>query len=405
MLRKIVQRPVLVRQGLRSLSMRGRDDQRLLRELCAKIRFSGPITVAEYMREVLTNPVQGIYMNNSPLGAEGHFVTSPEISQVFGECIGIWLLNEWMKMGAPLPMQIVELGPGKGTLLNDILRTITQLRPKDQPHISLHLVEISEEMRKLQVEKLCGSPTNLTKSKYGNEIFWYDNLRDVPKQFSLFISHEFFDALPIHKFVKTKEGWREILIDVDTLSEEPKLRYIRSRNETPTALLVDPFHSSDDLELCPQAGIICKQISDRIDQFGGIGLIADYGGSNQTDTFRAFRNHKQVDPLELPGTADLTADVDFNYISSQISPDCSWFGPITQAAFLHYAGIGTRCQQLLRGGADEKIILDAYQTLTSPEKMGERFKFACLFPKTMESIHKEDPPVGFAKESTLAPQQ
>jgi len=386
------------------------DDKKLLRELCQKIRFSGPITIAEYMREVLTNPVQGVYMKKNALGAEGHFITSPEISQMFGECVGIWLLHEWIKMGSPAPFNFVELGPGKGTLCNDIFRTIKKLRPDILPKTNIHLVEVSEEMRQLQLEMLAApgarkSESNSIKSKYGCEVHWHDSLRSVPKTFSLFVGHEFLDALPIHKFVKSKEGWREVLVDIDTQSEEPKLRYIISRNETPSCVLIDPFLTNRELELCPQAGIITKQISERVVEHGGICLLADYGdeatGSGFKDTFRAFRSHKQVDPLALPGTADLTADVDFKYLESQMSKDCAWFGPISQSQFLHCVGIGTRCEQLVKGGQDESTILQAYQTLTADDKMGKRFKFAAMFPKTMEVIHKSDPPVGFHPKYVL----
>jgi NADH dehydrogenase [ubiquinone] 1 alpha subcomplex assembly factor 7 len=382
------------------------DENRLLRELCAKIRFSGPITIAEYMTEVLTNPIQGVYMKDNALGADGHFVTSPEISQMFGECMGVWLLNEWIKMGEPRPIQLVELGPGKGTLINDILRTVGMLRPAELKNISLHLVEISPEMRKSQAKTLCGrhfkesSTYKEEISKFGCHIVWHDSLRSVPRKFSLFVAHEFLDALPIHKFVRSKDGWREVLVDLDPESKENKLRFIRSRNETPSCVLIDPFTTNQELELCPQAGIVCKQISDRLVEAGGLALLADYGGNGQPDTFRAFRKHQQIHPLDLPGSADITADVDFSYISKQINGECAWFGPISQSKFLLSSGIQTRSEQLVKGGEDEKTVLEAYHTLTDPDQMGERFKFACLFPKTMEPIHKIDPPIGFTHEDT-----
>jgi len=376
------------------------DESRLLRELCAKIRFSGPITVADYMREVNTNPVQGVYMAKNALGADGHFITSPEISQMFGECIGIWLMNEWMKMGSPSHLQIVELGPGRATLINDILRTFCKLRSGVLSQVSVHLVEVSPELKKIQLETLAGVTTQRLEaeqvmSKYGGSVCWHESLRTVPKGFSLFLAHEFFDALPVHKFVRTAEGWREILIDIDPDSKEPKLRYIRSRNETPSCILIDKQTKEEELELCPQAGLITRQISERIVAQGGICLLVDYGGSGQKDTFRAFRKHNQVDPLDLPGTADLTADVDFTYLSKQVIEDCYWYGPITQRQFLHATGIGIRCEQLVKGGEDIKVVHEAYQALTNEENMGTRFKFACMFPKAMKPIHDEDPPVGF----------
>jgi len=389
------------------------DDKKLLRELCGKIRFTGPITIAEYMREVLTNPIHGFYMDKTVLGSEGHFVTSPEISQMFGESLAVWFLNEWMKMGEPGKFQLVELGPGKGTLASDILRTIASLRPDALAGLSVHFVEVSSKMRQLQEATLCGQ--NLTDgeqthvSKYGPSVAWYDTLRDVPKQFTFFLAHEFFDALAVNKFQRTAEGWREVLIDIDpTAPEGTKLRYVISRNATPACVLMeqggilDIMTGREKVELSTLAGSIVKEISQRVVEHGGVGLIADYGhtGGEDGDTFRAFRNHKQVDPLDLPGSADLTADVDFSFLKSQVSDDCSWHGPITQGSFLHSCGIATRCEQLL--ATSDKVlhnnILDSYTTLTSKDKMGERFKFVSLFPATMAQIHEKYPPVGFEPE-------
>jgi len=383
------------------------DESKLLRELCGKIRFTGPITIADYMREVLTNPLHGFYMDKTVLGSEGHFVTSPEISQMFGESIGVWFVNEWMKMGEP-EFQLVELGPGKGTLSSDILRTISRVSPKALEGMSVHLVEVSNKMKQLQKTTLCGSGgsgDNIT--KYGPHVTWHKSLREVPKHFSFFLAHEFFDALPVNKFCKTSEGWREVLIDIDTEVGGSKLRYVIARNATPACVLLDLPGVADlmvdreKVELCSQGGTLIKDISQRVVEHGGIGLVADYGHIGDTgDTFRAFRKHKQVDPLDLPGTADLTADVDFGFLKSQVSPDCSWYGPVPQGTFLHSCGITTRCQQLLDTNKDmyvHKNILESYDTLTNPDKMGDRFKFVSLFPATMSQIHEKYPPVGFTE--------
>ena len=208
------------------------DERKLLRELSAKIRFSGPITVAEYMREVAINPIHGFYVSQEALGKHGHFVTSPELSQMFGECVAVWLLHEWMKMGEPADFQLVELGPGKGTLLTDILRTLTKLQPGLVQGISLHLVEVSPRMRKEQVLEL-GIKDGLT--KWGASVHWHDHIADVPEKFSFFIgdflstsscplitcaAHEFLDALPVNKFERSKDNsWREVkLADVQNLA-------------------------------------------------------------------------------------------------------------------------------------------------------------------------------------------
>ena len=159
-------------------------ERKLLRELSAKIRFSGPLTVAEYMREVAINPIHGFYVSQEALGKHGHFVTSPELSQMFGECVAVWLLHEWMKMGEPREFQLVELGPGKGTLLTDILRTLSKLQPGLVQGISLHLVEVSSRMRKEQEQELCIKDGC---SKWGASVHWHDHIADVPQKFSFFL--------------------------------------------------------------------------------------------------------------------------------------------------------------------------------------------------------------------------
>ena len=242
------------------------DERKLLRELSAKIRFSGPITVAEYMREVAINPIHGFYVSQEALGKHGHFVTSPELSQMFGECVAVWFLHEWMKMGEPQEFQLVELGPGKGTLLTDILRTLTKLQPGLVQGISLHLVEVSPRMRKEQVMILLPFEIlNLEKqvmelgikdgvSKWGASVHWHDHIADVPQEFSFFLgdqfaifcsspfsiysiynyahpAHEFLDALPVNKFervISEDNAWREVLVDIDE-EREGELRYVISR--------------------------------------------------------------------------------------------------------------------------------------------------------------------------------
>jgi len=390
------------------------DDKKLLRELCGKIRFTGPITIAEYMREVLTNPIHGFYMDKTVLGSEGHFVTSPEISQMFGESLAVWFLYEWMKMGEPKNFQLVELGPGKGTLTSDILRTFAKIRPDALEGMSVQFVEVSKKMMELQEAALCGHSQGFGRrgvegqsrvTKYGPSVTWHQTVRDVPKQFSFFLAHEFFDALAVNKFQRTPDGWREVLIDIDPIATEgTKLRYVISRNATPACVLLEQSGTMDmmagreKVELSTLGGGLAREISQRVVEHGGACLIADYGQAGEDgDTFRAFRNHKQVDPLDLPGTADLTADVDFSYLRSQVSSDCTWYGPVTQGHFLHSCGITTRCQQLMDGANEDmkSNILDSYTTLTSPDKMGERFKFASFFPATMAQIHEKYPPVGF----------
>uniref|UniRef100_A0A8C4ZRS4 Protein arginine methyltransferase NDUFAF7 n=1 Tax=Gadus morhua TaxID=8049 RepID=A0A8C4ZRS4_GADMO len=208
---------------------------RMLRHLVTKIKSTGPISVAEYMREVLTNPVTGYYVNNDMLGPDGDFITSPEISQVFGELLGVWCVSEWMGAGRPGSLQLVEFGPGRGSLMNDILRVLGQLRSAlGRTEVSVHLVEVSPRLSQVQAGLLTGEQSRPAASEdqavyrhgatpAGVPVSWYRHLDDVPRGFSLFLAHEFFDALPVHKFQRTPRGWREVMVDVDP---EDRLRFV-----------------------------------------------------------------------------------------------------------------------------------------------------------------------------------
>lgn len=235
-------------------------------------------------------------------------------------------------------------------------------------------------------------------TKYGQHVFWYSRIEDVPKGFSFYLAHEFFDALPIHKFVKTREDiWREILIDVN--EQNNALRFVQAN--FPTAALhtvnFDYNHSKNALEVSPKTGVMIQYISDCIDKFGGGALIADYGENDATeDSFRAFQEHKLHDVLSDPGSADLTADVDFSYISRNCSEHTLFYGPVTQNKFLKSLGIEIRYSKLKESGViDSKDLDTAYHSLTDENKMGSRFKFCSIFPKTMQTIHQKYPPAGF----------
>ncbi|GFO34673.1 NADP dehydrogenase [ubiquinone] complex i, assembly factor 7-like [Plakobranchus ocellatus] len=356
-------------------------------------------------------------MHRDVFGSAGDFITSPEISQMFGEMLGVWVVNEWLNCYSGKAIQIVELGPGRGTLADDMLRVFSQF-PEIASNISLHLVEVSPALSKLQVIKLvgegdesnseqktlnsnsseneCEGPYRQEISKYGPQISWYRNLSDVPEGLSCYIAHEFLDALPIHKFHKTDKGWREVMIDVDP--EKDGLRFVLAPSDTPASkayLQVTSSEERKNLEVCPGAGIVVQEITKRIAKDGGFSLLADYGHSGEKGgTFRAFKNHKLHDPLEDPGTADLTSDVDFSYLKRFTSEAVSVFGPITQEKFLTNMGIGYRLQALLQSSKQEQWadLISGYKMLTAPEQMGERFKFFSITRK-----HDNDyVPAGFS---------
>jgi len=171
-----------------------------------RIKANGPISIATYMKEALTNPKWGYYMTKDVFGTSGDFITSPEISQMFGEMVGIWFLNEWLQAKQPKSVRLVELGPGRGTLMADVLRVFNQLKVFSES-LSIHLIEVSQEMRKMQRQSLCGSfhgdedfTEAVVSRSNGTKVYWHHNIKDVPSGYTMFLAHEFFDALPVHLF-------------------------------------------------------------------------------------------------------------------------------------------------------------------------------------------------------------
>uniref|UniRef100_A0A8C9H5S1 Protein arginine methyltransferase NDUFAF7 n=1 Tax=Piliocolobus tephrosceles TaxID=591936 RepID=A0A8C9H5S1_9PRIM len=269
----------------------------MLRHLIYKIKSTGPITVAEYMKEVLTNPAK---------------------------LLGIWFISEWMATGKSTAFQLVELGPGRGTLVGDILRVFTQLGSVlKNCDISVHLVE------------------------------------------------------------KTLQGWREVFIDIDPQVSD-KLRFVLAPSATPAEAFIQHDETRDHVEVCPDAGVIIEELSQRIALTGGAALVADYGhDGTKTDTFRGFCGHKLHDVLIAPGTADLTADVDFSYLRRMAQGKVASLGPIKQHTFLKNMGIDVRLKVLLDKSNEPSVrqqLLQGYDMLMNPKKMGERFNFFALLP-------------------------
>lgn len=369
------------------------------------------------MKEVLTNPVTGYYVRNNMLGPEGDFITSPEISQIFGELIGVWIISEWMGAGRPKQLQLVELGPGKGSLASDVLRVFSQLRSVlGEASVSLHLVEVSPALSLVQAQNLTGNRSREAdgeddpvyrrgETEAGLPVSWHRRLDDVPTGFSIFIAHEFFDALPIHKFQRTEKGWREVLVDVDP-EKSDGLRFVVAPSSTlASTTLVQAEERRDHVEVCAEGGVVVQQLARRIVEDGGAALIADYGhDGTKTDTFRGFKGHQLHDVLSSPGSADLTADVDFSYLRRMAGGDVACVGPITQRVFLKNMGIDTRMQVLLRNCSDpstRKQLISSYDMLTNPAKMGERFHFFSLLHPSR--LAKPKKPEGMKLEKKRSP--
>lgn len=400
-------------------------------ELAQKIKLYGPITLHEYMKTCLTHPLYGFYMNQDVFGPSGHFTTSPEISQLFGELIAVWILFEWMKAGQVKPLRIVELGPGRGTLTADLCRVFSQFE-QSKDVCTFSLVEVSPYLKFVQQALICRNiekaGQNLehykaegmfsSKTVHGQRIDWYRSLDMVPEEhgFTVFLANEFFDAFPIHKFVKSDNKWHELLVDVDLsvpltpAQPNPPFRWIRARHQVPWQKVLKGVSNEsssesmdsiagDQFEFCPQTLVVIDQIIRRINKNDGFLLVCDYGhdehmagkGNVKRDTFRAFRSHEQVDPLIMPGTADLTADVDFNLIRENFASDANIFGTISQKQFLVQLGIEVRFKKLLevaKNPQHQEDLASGVKMLL--DDMGECFKFMAVFGKS-----RPEKPVAF----------
>ncbi|XP_057541015.1 uncharacterized protein LOC130818808 isoform X2 [Amaranthus tricolor] len=341
-------------------------DSELVNHLKSIIKFrGGPISVAEYMEEVLTNPKAGYYINRDVFGAEGDFITSPEVSQMFGEMIGVWAMCVWEQMGRPKNVNLVELGPGRGTLMVDLLRGASKFKQfTDSLHV--HLVECSPTLKKIQHRNLkCVDEDVMSSGKEkiisqlaGIPISWHASFEQVPSGVpSVIIAHEFFDALPIHQFQRASRGWCEKMVDV---AEDSQFRFVLSPVPTPANVFLakrckwivkEEVDKLNHIEICPKAMELTGAISKRISSDGGAALIIDYGLNGiVSDSLQAIRKQKFVPILDEPGTADLSAYVDFEAIrhSAEEASDVSVHGPITQSQFLGSLGINFRIETLLQ---------------------------------------------------------
>ncbi|CAF2007571.1 hypothetical protein HID58_076895 [Brassica napus] len=345
-------------------------DSELVKHLKSVIKFrGGPISVAEYMEEVLTNPRSGYYMNRDVFGAQGDFITSPEVSQMFGEMIGVWTVCLWEQMGKPERVNLIELGPGRGTLMVDLLRGTSKFRNFTES-LHIHLVECSPALQKLQHQNLkCTDESSSEKkaisSPAGTPVHWHATLEEVPSGVpTIIIAHEFYDALPVHQFQKSPRGWCEKMVDV---GEDSQFRFVLSPQPTPAALYLvkrctwatpEEKEKLEHVEISPKSMDLTQEIAKRIGSDGGGALIIDYGKDGIiSDSLQAIREHKFVNILDDPGSADLSAYVDFPSIkhsAEEASENVSVHGPMTQSQFLGSLGINFRVDALLQNCDDEQ---------------------------------------------------
>ena len=336
--------------------------------LKGRIAATGPISVAEYMTSALLDPEAGYYTTQAPFGAAGDFVTAPEISQMFGELVGLCLAQTWMDQGAPTAFALVEFGPGRGTLMADILRATARV-PGFHAAAQVHLIEASPRLREVQAGVLAA-----------HDVTWVDDLTGVPELPIFVVANEFFDALPVRQFQRAGDLWAERQVGLKDDALVFGLGPAQAQH-----VLADRFSDTqegDVVELSPPLPALVADMSERIAAHVGAALIIDYGDWRSLgDTLQAVRAHEPVPVLDTPGAADLTAHVDFEAIAlaakavqhSRLCP---------QGVFLERLGITERAQRLaqsLQGDALETHIA-AHRRLTHPSEMGTLFKVLGLFP-------------------------
>jgi SAM-dependent MidA family methyltransferase len=334
-----------------------------IREIIAD---EGPVSIERYMALALIHPTKGYYTTRNPFGVEGDFVTAPEISQMFGELIGLWAAEIWTLIGAPARIRLVELGPGRGVLMADALRA-ARAAPDFFQAIDVHLVEASDLLAETQRQALADS---------GKPVTWHKGLDEVPQGPAIFIANEFFDALPVRHYLKTAKGWRERLVGLDP---EGELAFGLSEETEPYIKAQAPDGSI--LEIGAAAQRLMTQIAARIVTENGAALAIDYGYVRTAfgETLQAVKAHQFVDPLAEPGLADLTTHVDFSALArAAYAANSRVHGPVEQGAFLHELGILQRADMLKRNATQEQAaqVDSALARLTgdAADEMGALFK-------------------------------
>ncbi|MGB0907171.1 MAG: class I SAM-dependent methyltransferase [Maricaulaceae bacterium] len=350
-----------------------------------RIKAEGPMSVAEYMALCLLDPVDGYYPTRDPLGSDGDFITAPEISQMFGEVIGLWCLQSWADMGKPEVLQLAELGPGRGILMSDILRSAS-LDPAFKTALNVTLIEASPALEAVQGQTL---------ARANVPISWAADVSKIPDGPALIIGNEFLDCLPIRQFIQKDPfakaaGWQERMIEIDGSGE---LAFALSPVAIPEILQGDIPAGANDarqdelLEINLSAKHVIDQISDRFASMPGRALFIDYGPeiTDFGDTLQALKRHKKIGVFDDPGNSDLTARVDFAALCDFAMSRGLGATPATpQREFLSMLGIEMRAVALTKGKpeARPKIARQLHRLMDS-EEMGELFKAVCFQSKDL----------------------
>ncbi len=357
----------------------------------ALVRLNGPMPVHDYMAMCLGDAEHGYYMAREPFGQAGDFVTAPEVSQMFGEMIGAFVVETWERLGRPAPFNLVEFGPGRGTLMADLLRVARRV-PAFFSAARLHLVETSPRLRAKQAATLAGQPLKPT---------WHDRLDTLPGGPLLVVANEFFDALPIRQFAFRDGRWHERVVGLD---DDGGLMFGLGPTTLPEGTVPAELGAPEEgavLEVAPIGVEIMTALARRVVAGRGLVLAIDYGyaGPAFGDTFQAIRAHTHVDTLGRPGEADLTAHVDFTALARAAGrAGAATHGPIEQGDFLLALGLAERAGRL---GADKDEatraeLVSQVTRLVAPEEMGSLFKVLAVTPPGIV-------PPGFNPQGTPTP--
>lgn len=340
------------------------------------IAAGGPISVADYMAACLFDPEAGYYTTREPFGAAGDFTTAPEISQMFGELVAVWAYSAWVENGRPMPAVLAEIGPGRGTLMADMLRTLDRIDTGFVTRARIALIEASPRLVEIQERKLSsgrGRPT------------WVSRVADLPSLPLVIVGNELFDALPVRQFVRTAQGWRERMVD---LSDDGGLVFVAGSAGIDPALLPDGADRAPEgaiFEIAPAREALMDEIAARIARDGGAALFIDYGHTRPGfgDTLQAVRAHAYDDVFASPGQADLTSHVDFSVLARIAARHGLEAQLATQGEFLLGLGLVERAGTLGAQAGEEtrERLRGEVERLAAPGEMGTLFKVLSIAPK------------------------
>ena len=337
--------------------------------LIEQINSNGPMPLSDYIQQCLFHPIYGYYLKEPVFGIDGDFTTAPEISQMFGELLALSILQSWMDQGSPSKIILAELGPGRGTMMVDILRTLKN-HPEFIKATEIHLIEASPNLRSVQKKTLTEF-----------DVFWHNELPSFEGKPLFLIANEFFDALPIEQYLR--QGNNFFRRTVQYINNN--FTYGLEKKPTINKVLKNRLRDTSDgdiVELNTAAAQISKNIGNHINNFGGLAIFIDYGDWRSLgDTLQAVKNHEYCDIFISPGEVDITAHVDFEILAT--TSGCTFSKLTTQGVLLERLGITQRAQNLAKNlaGKDLESHIYAHHRLTHPNEMGALFKALSLFPK------------------------